>query len=117
MTSVEAKDFSTQADEVMTPNNARVEMVNVGGQRIMKLTAEPGWKWSNDIKPMVGQCCQAKHIGVIVEGSVTCRHDDGSEITYSSGSAYAIEPGHDAWVNGNTPAVAYEFHGLWGEKG
>ena len=54
MTSVEAKDFSTQADEVMTPNNARVEMVNVGGQRIMKLTAEPGWKWSNDIKPMVG---------------------------------------------------------------
>ena len=26
-------DFSTQADEVMTPNNAKVEMVNVGGQR------------------------------------------------------------------------------------
>ena len=39
MASVETKDFSTQADEVMTPSNARVEMVNVGGQRVMKLTA------------------------------------------------------------------------------
>ena len=58
MTSVEAKDFSTQADEVVTPNNARVEMVNVGGKRIMKLTAEPGWKWSNDIKPMVASAAK-----------------------------------------------------------
>jgi len=54
MASVEAKDFATAADEVMTPNNAKVEMVNVGGQRVMKLTAQPGWKWSDDIKPMVG---------------------------------------------------------------
>ena len=33
---MECKDFSTQADEVMKPNNAKVEMVNVGGQRVMK---------------------------------------------------------------------------------
>ena len=85
MASVETKDFSTQADEVMTPSNARVEMVNVGGQRVMKLTAQPGWQWSKDIKPSVGtDSCQAKHLGVIVEGSITCRHDDGTEITYLS---------------------------------
>ncbi len=97
MASVEAKSFSTQADEVMTPNNARVEMVNVGGQRVMKLEAQPGWQWSKDIKPMVGtESCQAKHVGVLVEGSITCRHDDGSEVTYTAGSACAIEPGHDA---------------------
>jgi len=90
MASVEAKDFATAADEVMTPSNARVEMVNVGGQRVMKLTAQPGWKWSTDIKPMVGtESCEAKHIGVIVEGSISCRHDDGTEVTYSAGSAYA----------------------------
>ena len=28
-----------------------------------------------------------------------------------------LQPGHDAWVNGDTAAVAYEFHGLWGGKG
>ena len=38
MTSAEAKDFTTQTDEVMTPSNPRVEIVNVGGQRVMKMT-------------------------------------------------------------------------------
>ena len=55
---------------------------------------------------------QEKHVSVIGEGSMTCRHDDGSEMTYNAGSAYSIEPSHDAWVNGGTVAVAYEFHGL-----
>ena len=54
MESLECKDFHTQADEVMTPNNAKVEMVNAGGQRVMKISAQLGWKWSKEIKPMVG---------------------------------------------------------------
>jgi hypothetical protein len=117
MASIEIKNFANDADEVATPNNARVETVNVGGQRVMKLTVQPGWKWSEDIKPMVGtDSCQAKHLGVIVEGTITCRHDDGAEKTYSAGDAYAIDPGHDAWVVGDTQAVAYEFHGVWGDK-
>ena len=97
MASVEAKNFSSDADEVMTPNNARVETVNVMGQRVMRLTVQPGWQWSKDIKPLVGtDSCQAKHVGVIIEGTIKCVHDDGSEITYSAGDAYAIAPGHDA---------------------
>ena len=117
MTSAEAKDFTIQADKVMTPSNARVEIAQVGGQRVMKMTVQPGWKWSKDMKPMVGtKSWEAKHLGAIVDGSITCKHDDGSEVTYNAGSAYSIEPGHDAWVTGNIPAVAYEFHGLWGEQ-
>lgn len=117
MSSIEVKNFGKDADEVSTPNNARVETVNVGGQRVMKLTVQPGWKWSKDIKPVVGtESCQAKHLGVIVEGTITCRHNDGTEVTYSAGDAYAIDPGHDAWVEGTTQAVAYEFHGAWGDN-
>ena len=43
---------------------------------------------------------------------------DGNRITqrwHSAGDAYAIDPGHDAWIEGDTQAVAYEFHGAWGE--
>ena len=29
-----------------------------------------------------------------------------------AGSAFAIEPGYDAWVNGTVIAVAFEFNGL-----
>ena len=56
MASIEVKNFANDADEVSTPNNARVETVNVGGQRVMKICVQPGWKWSNDIKPVVGTC-------------------------------------------------------------
>ena len=56
MNSVEVKSFAN-ADEINDNfNNAKIEAVNVGGQRIMKLSLEPGWKWSNDIKPTVGTC-------------------------------------------------------------
>ena len=97
---------------------ARPILDSLNEAKDMKIAAQPGWVWSKDIKPLVGtESCQAKHLGVIVEGTITCRHDDGSEITYSAGDAYSIEPGHDAWVVGNTKAVAYEFHGLWGEAG
>ena len=117
MGSIEVKNFQNDADEVSTPNNACVETVNVGGQRVMRLTVQPGWKWSKDIKPVVGtDSCQAKHLGVIVEGTITSRHNDGTEVTYSAGDAYSIEPGHDAWVEGDSAAVAYEFHGAWGDN-
>jgi|TARA_B110000503_G_scaffold141736_1_gene236157 hypothetical protein len=113
--SVEVKSFANDS-EVATPNNARVETVNVGGQRVMKLVLQPGWVWSNDIKPVVGtDSCRAKHLGVCVEGAITCKHDDGTEETYSAGDSYSIEPGHDAWVVGDQQAVCYEFHGAWGD--
>lgn len=52
---------------------------------------------------------------MIFEGKVHCVCDDGSEATYSAVEAYAISPGHDAWVVGGKPAVVYEFAGMWGE--
>ena len=62
--------------------------MNALGQRVMKLALQPRWKWSNDIKPVVAtDSCQAKNVDVIVEGTIKCQHNDGSEITYSAGDA------------------------------
>ena len=114
MGSIEVKNFEINPTEVMEPINARVEIVNIGGQKVMKLTCQPGWKWSNDIKPLAGtDSCQATHLGVLIQGKITCRHNDGTEMTYGGGDAYSIKPGHDAWVNSDEPAIAYEFHGAW----
>ena len=112
----EVKTFD-KADEVNNNfENAKIEAVKVGNQRVMKLTLQPGWKWSKDIKPTVGgDSCQATHLGVIVSGAVCAKHNDGTELTYKAGDAYSIQPGHDGWVVGNEPAVVYEFHGMWGE--
>ena len=116
MASIEVKNFTNGADEVSTPSNARVETVNVGGQRVIKLTVQPGQKWSKDIKPLIGtDSCQATHTGIIMEGTIHCVCDDGAEATYKAGDAYAISPGHDAWVEGDAQAIVYEFAGMWGE--
>lgn len=94
---IEVKNFNEAADEAKDMPNARMEAVNVLGHRVMKLTLSPDWKWSNDIKPLIGNdSCQAKHTGIIVAGTIHCVCDDGSEATYKSGDVYAISPGHDA---------------------
>jgi hypothetical protein len=97
-------------DEKRTPDKALLEIVDLGGTKAMRMTAQPGWKWSECIKPVVGtDSCQAHHVGVLLEGTLHVVHDDGSEAELTSGNAYVIEPGHDAWVVGNAPVVAYEF--------
>ena len=43
------------------------------------------------------------------------RHDDGTEQDLVAGSAYVIEPGHDAWVTSSEPFVAFEFESATAE--
>ena len=113
---IEVKNFSVDADEAKDMPNARMEAVNVLGKRVMKLTLSPDWKWSKDIKSLIGtDSCEATHTGIIIAGTIHCVCDDKSEATYTVGDAYAISPGHDAWVVGDKTAVVYEFAGSWGE--
>ena len=116
MISVEAKSFDN-ADEVNNRfANALIQSVNIRGQRVNKLTLQPGWKWSVDVKPSIGTAtCQASHLGLILSGEICCVHDDGQTVSYCAGDAYSIAPGHDAWVVGDDVAVCYEFAGMWGE--
>ena len=109
MAGVTVRSFESP-DEVRSPEKTRVEVVDLGTAKAARLTAESGWRWSECIGPVVGgDSCQAHHIGVIVAGTMHIRHDDGSESEAGPGDAYVIEPGHDAWVTGSEPVVAYEF--------
>ena len=104
-----AKNFA-DADEVKTPPKAKVEVVKLGNVNASKLILEPGWKWSECIKPTVGgNSCQAGHVGVVISGKLMCIHDDGTELQVESGDAYYFAPGHDGWVVGNEPCVLYEI--------
>ncbi len=109
MSGVVSRNFDSP-DESRTPAKTRVDVVDVNGSKAARLTAQPGWKWSECIKPVVGgDSCQAKHLGVVVSGRMHVVHDDGSEIDIAAGDAYAIDPGHDAWVIGDEAFVGYEF--------
>lgn len=110
MASLRGKNFDSP-DESRTPDKTKLDVVDLGGgTKAARLTAQPGWKWSECIKPIAGtDSCQTHHVGVVVGGRLHVTHDDGSEADVGPGDAYVIEPGHDAWVVGNEAFVAYEF--------
>ena len=105
----EMRDFNSP-DESRTPEKTRVDVVRMGGATAGRLTFEPGWRWSECVKPVAGtDSCQARHVGVVQEGRLHVVHEDGSEGEMGAGDAYVIEPGHDAWVVGEERFVGFEF--------
>ncbi len=109
MESMFKKSFD-EADEIKTPPKTHAATVKLGDINATKIVLEPGWKWSECVKPMVGgDSCQAGHVGVIVQGKLHCVHDDGTEVVASAGDAYYFAPGHDGWVIGDEHVIGYEF--------
>ena len=104
-----SKSFDSP-DETRTPDKTTVDVVRLAGATVARFTFQPGWRWSECVKPVVGtESCQVRHVGAIVSGRLHVAHDDGSTGEVGPGEAYVIEPGHDAWVLGDEAAVAYEF--------
>ena len=96
-------------DETRSPAKTRVEVVRLEGYTIGRFNFEPGWRWSECIKPVVGtDSCLNSHVGYAVSGSITVRLQDGTEHTITAGESYTIPPGHDAWVEGSHPFVGIE---------
>jgi quercetin dioxygenase-like cupin family protein len=96
-------------DEVRTPNKTRVEIVRLEGFTLGRFSFEPGWRWSECVKPVVKtDTCEVSHLGYVVSGRITIQMNDGTKRTISAGDSYAIPPGHDAWVEGNESFIAIE---------
>ena len=113
---VETRDFDSP-DETRTPDKTRVDVVRMGATTAARLSFEPGWRWSECIKPVVGtESCQVRHVGVVQSGQMAIRHDDGTEVEIGPGQAYVIEPGHDAWVMGDEGFVGFEFESRAAEE-
>jgi hypothetical protein len=109
MSGISAKNFDN-ADQIRTPEKSRVEVVNLSEAKVSRFTMQPGWVWSQCIKPIAGtETCQVRHVGAVVSGRMHVTHADGSEADLTPGDAYVLEPGHDASVIGSEPFVSFEF--------
>ena len=109
MAGITVKSFDSP-DEQRSPDKTQLDVVDLGNVKAARLTAQPGWRWSECIKPVGGgESCQVHHVGVVVSGTMHIVHDDGTEGDLGPGDAYVIEPGHDAWVVGDQPLVGFEF--------
>lgn len=99
-------------DETREVEKANVAVVNLGEAVAMRAEFEPGWKWSECMKPVVGtESCEVSHLGYVVSGTMVIRMNDGTEFTINEGDATHIPSGHDAWVPGPEPCVFLDFQG------
>jgi hypothetical protein len=115
MPALEAKTFDSPDEVREFKAHGRVELVNLDSGPVGKGTFEPGWRWSEDVKPLAGtDSCEVEHIGYVQSGAMKVVMDDGSEHEYHAGEAFHMPPGHDAWTVGNEPCVLLDFGGLKG---
>jgi mannose-6-phosphate isomerase-like protein (cupin superfamily) len=106
---MQTKSFDSP-DETRTPDKTRVDVVRLGDVQVARLTLQPGWRWSECVKPVVGtDSCQARHVGSVLTGRMHVVQDDGAEADIGAGEAYVIDPGHDAWVVGDEQFIGLEF--------
>jgi hypothetical protein len=107
----EQKNFA-EPDEVREFPNGRVEILEIGNGQVGRIIAEPGWRWSNDVKPIAGTgSCEAPHFQYHVSGRLAIRMDDGTELIAGPGDITSLPSGHDAWVVGDEPVVVIDWYG------
>jgi hypothetical protein len=107
----EHKSFG-EPDETREFPHGKAEVLSIGEGQIGRMTFEPGWRWSNDVKPIAGtDSCEAPHFQYHVSGRLAIRMDDGTEMVAGPGDVTSLPRGHDAWVMGDEPVVVVDWYG------
>ena len=111
MSTLDKKNLSNP-DETRSFSKGKLELVTLGGVKFSRVTFEPGWRWSESVKPIAKtDSCQVHHTGYVVSGQMVVRMDNGEEQEYGPGDTYVIPPGHDAWIVGDETYVGVDFSG------
>ncbi len=103
----------SEAVEVRHFPHGHIDVVELDDVVVGRMTYEPGWRWSTDIKPIAGtELCTYHHLGVTLSGRLRVETPDGTELEIGPGEVFEIPPGHDAWVVGDVPWVSVDFEAM-----
>jgi quercetin dioxygenase-like cupin family protein len=107
---IEIKSFDNPDETRPFESSGRVELVTLGDREIGKAIFEPGWRWSEHVKPIAGtESCEFAHLGYVLSGRMRVYMDDGSVAEIGAGDVFAIAPGHDAEVIGDEACVTIDM--------
>lgn len=116
MAKLQAKRFESP-DEVrpFKDGTGKLELVDLAGNMVGHGTFEPGWRWSEHVKPLSGtDSCEVEHIGCVLQGRMRVAMDNGEELEVGPGDVFHMPSGHDAWTVGDEACVMLDFGGLRG---
>lgn len=100
-------------DEIIKSEKEKIELVNLGGFSIARVTLEPGWSWEKYVKPWEKtDTCQVPHTSLILSGRVRTVMDDGTVVDSGPGDVAIVPPGHNTLVVGDEPCSIIDFSGI-----
>ncbi len=106
-----AKNFM-EPDEIIRLPKLTAHLVEVGELTVSRTISEPGWRWSEHVRPSVGgEWCQVRHVGVVLSGRLGILFPDGTEIEFGPDDVVDIPPGHDGYTVGDEPCVQIDWAG------
>jgi quercetin dioxygenase-like cupin family protein len=110
MSGLEIKNFDSPDEVRPFADKGKARVVKIGGSTALRGTYEPGWRWSEHVKPIAEtDSCQSPHLIYVLSGRMKVVMNDGTEGEVAPGDAVRIEPGHDAWVLGDEPCETVDF--------
>lgn len=113
MGGIQVRSLGTPDETRKFAGKGKLDLVQFGETSVGRATFEPGWRWSQNIKPIAGtKTCEASHLGYCLSGSMRIRMDDGEEQEVRAGDSFSIKPGHDAWVTSKEDCVMLDFSGF-----
>lgn len=87
-----------------------IDEVEAGVGRIKRVIYPPGWRWTAHMAPVTGgRLCTHAHVGMLVQGSIVVEYEDGCRAHQVAPAAVVVAPGHDAWVEGDEPAILIQY--------
>ena len=111
MAGLESQSFDAP-DETRVFDKGQLAVITLGSATVGRATFQPGWRWSECVKPLVGtESCEAAHLGYVVSGHMHVEMDDGMNADAGPGDLFNIAPGHDAWIVGDEPCIVIDFEG------
>ena len=114
MSGIVVKAFE-EADEVVTFDLGRLDVVKISSLALGWEVLQPGWRWSTHVKPIVGtEWCEFHHVSIVLDGRVGFETRDGDRVEAGAGTVLDVAPGHDSWVVGDAPAVLLDVQGALG---
>jgi class 3 adenylate cyclase len=112
-----ARSFGTP-DEIAEADLVRSEIVQLPGMSVSRDILQPGWRWSEHVKHLVGtDWCQMRHVGYVLGGRLRFQLADGTEFEVGPAEVMVIPAGHDSWVVGEEPFEVISWSGVRGWLG
>jgi hypothetical protein len=68
---LEIKSFSSPDETPPFAGKGHADSFSLGAGPVLKSIHEPGWRWSEHVKPIAGtDSCQATHLAYVISGRV-----------------------------------------------